>query len=184
MLLELALAAQVMRAPVALPPVIVAPTVTNRASDAIVANLLPDLIVSEVRVENDKMAHIRVTNQGTADAHGVFWVDMTAAINSRHGRTRPEMITDLATGESRWIERGFTYEDAGTVPGIDYNLPLTEANRFWITVDPGVSPQSATDYLLHGKSSCTADAGCIRELDERNNARSFGPDEIGHWPPG
>jgi hypothetical protein len=173
-------AAPVMR----VPPVTRAPNAAIAPSTAIQANILPDLVVSEVRIEDDHTAHIRITNQGTADAKGPIMVESSASRGYHLGNTLPAIVTDLAVGESKWVT-GSNYRDRDEtyVPGKDMSMPLLAVTRFRATVDPGAPPQSLEDYLLHGKSSCTAKAGCIRELDENNNSREFAADQIGHGKP-
>ena len=65
-------AVPVMRVP---PPVTRAPNAAVAPNTAVQANILPDLVVSEVRIEDDHTAHIRITNQGTADVKGSFMVE-------------------------------------------------------------------------------------------------------------
>jgi len=174
-------AVPVMRAP---PAATRPPNAAIAPSTAIRANILPDLVVSEVRIEDDHTAHIRITNQGTADAKGSIMVESSVSRGYHVGNTAPAIVTDLAAGESKWVI-GSNYRDRDEtyVPGKDMSMPLLEITRFRATVDPGAPPQSLDDYLLHGKSPCTAQAGCIRELDETNNSREFTADQVGHGKP-
>ncbi|MEP6982033.1 MAG: hypothetical protein ABI853_00120 [Sphingomicrobium sp.] len=175
---------------VAVPVLRVPPAVTrppNAAiapSTAIQANILPDLVVSEVRIEDDHTAHIRITNQGTADAKGWIQVESSVSKGYHRGYTLPAWVNDLAAGESKWVTSGnYVDRDETFVPGKDMSMPLSTVTGFSATVDPGAPPQSMEDYLLQGKSPCTAQAGCIRELDETNNNRGFTADQIGHGKP-
>ncbi|MEO5772774.1 MAG: CARDB domain-containing protein [Sphingomicrobium sp.] len=181
MLLLLAATAQIMHVPNA-PPQVTAPVALQRSDDAIRANLLPDLIASEVRVENDKVAHFKITNQGTADAKGSFRV----AFSASGGSAREESITDLAAGQSVWVERSFRPDRPSTVPGVDDSLLLTHVDHFFVEVDVGpplINPDPVGS-LLRGPSACTNQRGCIIELNEKNNYAAFGKDQIGTWPPG
>lgn len=184
MLLLLAATAQIVRAP-NIPSQVTAPVTLQRSDQAIRANLLPDLVASEVRVENDKVAHFKITNQGTADAKGSFRVAFSASAGTR-GYAREELITDLAAGQSVWIERSFRPDPPSSVPGVDDSLPLTHVDHFFVEVDlgPPLTNPDPVGSLLHGPSPCTHERGCIIELNEKNNYASFGKDEIGQWPPG
>jgi hypothetical protein len=174
-------AVPVMRVP---PPVTRAPSAAIAPNTAVQANLLPDLVVSEVRIEDDHTAHIRITNQGTADAKGWIAVESSASKGYHRGETAPAFVADLSAGESKWVtSSNYRDREETFVPGKDMSMPLLTVTGFSATVDPGAPPQSMEDYLLHGKSPCTAQAGCIRELDEKNNSRSFTADQIGHGKP-
>jgi hypothetical protein len=167
-----------------IPPIIQSPNVATAPSTAIQLNILPDLVVSEVRIEDDHTAHIRITNQGTADAKGSIKVASSASRGYHRGYPFPAFVSDLAAGESKWVtSSNYVDPDESFVPGKDMSLPLLSVTGFQATVDPGAPPQSMSDFLLHGKSSCTAEAGCIHELDEKNNSRSFSGAEIGHGKP-
>lgn len=166
------------------PPVVRSPNATVAPSNQIQANLLPDLVVSEVRIEDDNTAHVRITNQGTADAKGSIRVETSVWKGYHQGDTLPRFVENLAVGESKWVTTGgYVDRTESYAPGKDMSIHLTAVDGFRATVDPGAPPQSVEDYLLHGKSPCTAAAGCIRELDEKNNFRSFTGSEIGHGKP-
>ena len=201
-------AAQVIRAaPVAprpIPPVsapvqapqVVTPNVAPEGGQ-IRANLLPDLVVSEVRVEDDTTAWFKVTNQGTADAVGDIRVSADAYVGSRRGGVGYlHSFTNLASGESKWVEiAGFAFSDGSFYPGRDYSVPLTKVTEFSAYVDPPVysggggwfgSPdpsKSLEDMLDPKKPACNDKIGCIRELHEDNNGLKVDAAAIGHGKP-
>ena len=89
--------------PVAAPiarPVVTAP-VPMAEPGAIMANILPDLVVSEVRVEDDTTAWFKVTNQGTADAVGRIRVFTGANIASRVGDRKSTRLNSSHCALSR-----------------------------------------------------------------------------------
>ena len=136
-------------------------------------------------MENGKVAHFKITNQGTADAKGSFRVAFSASTGVRSS-TPEASITDLAAGQSVWIERTFRRDPPSNVPGVDDSLPLTGVDYFFAEVDLGpplISPDPVGS-MLHGPSPCTNARGCIVELNEKNNFARFAKDQIGEWPPG
>src|SRR5215210_2025020 len=165
--------------PVAAPatrPVVTAP-VPMAEPGAIKANLLPDLVVSEIRVEDDTTAWFRVTNQGTADAIGQIRVFTNANINSLRGEPGwPESFNDLSAGESRWVKvSGFVARDDGSwYAGKDTSFHLTKATGISAHVDPpvntsvgwmGTDPSKSLEDMMNPKKPlCDNKVGCIREL--------------------
>lgn len=149
--------------------------------------MLPDLIVSEIRVEDDNTAWARVTNQGNADAVGPVRVDGTATKNAyMSGSTRePSVFENLPSGESKWVKlTDFMMPPEPYSPASatkDYHFALTSSVYLTVSVDPkvyrpggwfgGPSEQEIADALAGRttKPACDAEIGCIRELDENNN---------------
>jgi len=183
--------------PVAAPiarPVVTAP-VPMAEPGAIMANILPDLVVSEVRVEDDTTAWFKVTNQGTADAVGRIRVFTGANIASRVGQPAyPDGFDNLAMGESHWVRiAGYSVRGDSGYTGTDTSFALTKATAISAEVDPpintsvgwfgtstGMSPE---DMMNKSKSTCSQKIGCIRELNEDNNSFRVEASGIGHGKP-
>jgi hypothetical protein len=176
-------------------PVVTAP-LPMAEPGAIKANLLPDLVVSEIRVEDDTTAWFRVTNQGTADAIGQIRVFTDANINSLRGEPGwPESFNDLPSGESRWVKvSGYVARDDGSwYPGKDTSFHLTKATGISADVDPPVNTsvgwmgydpsKSLGDMMNPKKPLCDSKVGCIRELNEENNYLALDAAKIGHGKP-
>ena len=159
------------------------------------ANLLPDLLVSEVRVENDSTAWFKVTNQGTADAVGNIMLFTVAYIDGLYADPPyPLGFENLAMSESKWVKvSGYALPtDRYSATG-DKSFPLTQATAFTTNLDPKVSsstgwfgtpqPGQSLDDMLTARKTCTEERGCIPELDEKNNRDKFAADRIGHGKP-
>lgn len=162
----------------------VAPVNPGRVS----IRILPDLIVSEIRVENDNTAWARVTNQGNADVIGKVRVEGTAIKNAyMSGSTQePSMFENLLIGESKWVKltdflmRPEAYSSGSAAE--DRHFALTSSVYLTVSVDPkiyrtgggwfgGPSERDIADALAGKttKPTCDDKIGCIRELDENNN---------------
>ncbi|HVF36962.1 MAG TPA: hypothetical protein VNA29_03360 [Sphingomicrobium sp.] len=165
-------------------PVVEQVIVRQGEAGKLAVTLLPDLVVSEVRVEDDRTAHFKVTNQGTADVRRSFGISADAYIDSRRGEAPlgsgigPDY---LAMGESKWIAiSGFSPTSEPYYVGKDYSFPLGKATAFTVRVDPpaastggffgGGGGTDLQDMFGGGKKAPKCDSnGCIRESDETNN---------------
>lgn len=149
--------------------------------------LLPDLIVTDVRIEDDQTAHFKVSNQGTADAVGPIRLSSDAYIGTRRAQQSPggaTLTANLAMGESRWIAvKGYSPIGESYYAGKDYSFPLSQATGFTAYVDApvyggglwgGGDPSREFQQMFGGGGDkgpkCDATIGCIRELDETNNS--------------
>jgi hypothetical protein len=193
-------AIQTVRLPPVAPPPATRPVATQPVTmaepGAIQANLLPDLVVTEIRIEDDSTAWFKVVNQGTADAIGQIRVFTNAHDKTVWGEPGwPESFENLAAGESRWIKvSGYAIRDSGSYyPGKDTTFHLLKAATMSAHVDPpvykgggwfGTDPtKSLEDMMNPKKPACNDKIGCIRELNEENNFLSLDAAAIGHGKP-
>ena len=159
--------------------------------------LLPDLVITQVLVEDDRTAHFKVTNQGTADAKGSIRVSADAYIGTRRGESQlggGPRIEGLAMGESKWVAiSGFSPISEPYYVGKDYSFPLSKATGFSARVDPpvfnvgmlgGGDPLSGFAKLTGSSPpKCYGERGCVLELDENNNGLIVEGDAVGHGKP-
>lgn len=158
------------------------------------ARLLPDLVITEVRVDGDSTAYFKVTNQGTADATGFIRVSATAYIGARPGSLQPVNLVgveNLAMGASKWVKaEGFGPWSEPYYVGKDYAFPLGKATAFTVSVDPPPVTSGLPGTGLGGggwfgtdKKKCDSSYGCVRELNETNNSFRAEGDSIGRGKP-
>lgn len=162
-----------------LPPVAPSTSTPPRppAVETVTARLLPDLVVKEIRVENDSKMHVLVANIGTADAMD-FPVRGSAEISGKSHELNPGYVSSLAAGAQSWVL---------LTPAS--STPLTAATSATAGADllPEQQPES-TGFFLPGfgiypgneawlertlpgyKDRCAKPAKCVAELDETNNS--------------
>lgn len=163
---------------VRLPPVEVqpvpAPAVPAAPVDRVAVDLLPDLVVKDLRTEGDKLLHVLVANEGTAALGREARISAVA----EDGRPMGGSVAGLGIGESRWV----------TIENNDLSaFPLSKATRISVTLDPpdiggfmGSDPAGSMIRSIGGAApERCAGYGCVRELREDNNHFIAEGDAIG-----
>ena len=191
-LLFLAAAAQVQT--IRLPPVppasptLPSPVVIEPRSPAEVGvTLLPDLVVKQVRVENDAKLQVLVANQGHADAMGDIDVQGDGLIGTLVGHSATMTVRDLKAGEERWVAI-LGWETTDPYRPATGGFPLGKVTRLTFEID---RPHAKSQFpvLVHisgvsgGKRDCNLERGCVRESDEANNKLSVEGDAIQRGTP-
>lgn len=171
--LFLVLAAQVQT--VHLPPVppTTAPPPQAPQVGTITARLLPDLVVREIRIENDSTMHVLVANQGTAAVTEMFAVNANAEIAGQDVAAYQSAVVDrLAVGEQKWVQVNI-WPSGGRLTGASsasasvdspYRRPDTGIHLNL----GGILPRDVI-AAMEQRDRCTAERGCVVELDETNN---------------
>lgn len=171
--------------PIIIPPVTTMPPpiVAVPVDDVTVARLEPDLVVKEIRIEGDTAVHVLVANEGTGPASNIR-VDTDAYIDGRRGEKMfPDFLGSLDVGATAWVKvTGLVPMSEPYYVGKDYSFPLSKVNRVVVDVDPPpgpswMSPPSGSPWGSPGPK-CTAEHGCIKELNEANNSLEVKGDAI------
>jgi hypothetical protein len=196
--MAVAQAVQTMQLPAVRPAPPVSGIVVAPPTSDIRANLLPDLVVADIRIENDDTAWVRLANQGTGNAVGP--IPLTVWAHEGSSRGQPAQFNypheGLAAGEAEWVKvYGFRLLNPSYAAGADNVFHLAKANGIAATVDPkvststpsgnwGVPGSSVLDSLPRpGKPRCNEVIGCIRELNEDNNELQLEGDAVVHGAP-
>ena len=161
----LALAAQVQT--VRLPPVTPSPVLTVQTA--------PDLVVKEIRIQDDRTMHVLVANIGTGPVGDYFPVRATVEIGGRSEDVPPGYSPPLAAGAEGWVELRsnwtvrLTQASSATAGADQFPEPKSGGGYPWWP-NPMAGYDSAMRAAFPGmKEPCRQVAGCVTEINEGNN---------------
>jgi hypothetical protein len=140
------------------------------------AQLLPDLVIKDIRRDGLSGVRVLIANDGAADEAQTFMVDASAHYRSRRGYARLTPAGPIKAGESEWVSFAAFYPDGeSSYPGKP-DTKLTEWETVSVSVDVFVAAPWGADPLASldpaRRSKCTAERGCVVEADEKNNNMS------------
>lgn len=139
--------------------------------------LLPDLVVKEIRKDGPNAVRALIANDGTADVARTFKVVASASYRSRRGSTMDMSAGPLKAGESQWVRFGpFRPEGESWYPGKP-DTPLADWEAISVIADLSYAGSlggwdGSLPSLDPTKNPCTSERGCVIELDEKNNLLS------------
>ena len=166
-LLALAAAAQVET--VRLPPPATPP------GQVATLKVAPDLIVKEIRIQDDSRMHVLVANTGTGPVGDYFPVRASVELAGQAYDVPPTYAKPLAAGEEAWVtfdKVGLSLTKAASATAAADQYPEPKP-RSWLSLWP--SPTGSYEAWLRTmfpamKAPCKEVKGCITEINESNNS--------------
>lgn len=138
--------------------------------------LLPDLVVKDIRKDGPSGVRVLIANDGPADELQSFLVTASASFRSRHGSARIMSAGPLKAGETQWLNVTAFYPDGESgYPGkplsqlTDWETVVVSADVYVAAPWSDGSPASLNPVRTH----CTMERGCISEANETNNDLSM-----------
>ena len=162
-MLEMLLLAAVQVQTIKLPPISPPPP-----TGVVAVQLAPDLVVKEIRIQNDSMMHVLVANIGTGGTARSFPVRGSVEIAGQSENLGTAYADPLAAGAQAWI----TLRTSGWVRLTNASSAMAGADLYpepkeksggmvwWPTINPTMPGAS---------DPCPAVPGCVAESDETNN---------------
>ena len=136
--------------------------------------LKPDLVVKEIRIQNDRTMHVLVANIGTGGVAEPFPVRASVERSGTSYDLKPSYSAPLAAGAEAWVTiDGTGYEltkASSATAGADLLPPPAEAKSYWALWPSIFSGSSWSSLFPAGKEPCKKVDGCVVELDETNNS--------------
>ena len=155
------------------------PAQPTRPGDIKVANIKPDLVVKEMRLEGDKAVHVLVANIGSADAgkFNVLFSSYGDGPDSKH--TESWSLSELKAGEEEWLtfKAPFKHVDTRNPFLIPVEYRLADLKSFTVHLDVHFY-KDAFQAQFSDKTS-----GDIVESDESNNTSRAQKSDLAPWPP-
>jgi hypothetical protein len=177
--------APIQRVPNAAPPAVqmVQPPTALRVQ------LLPDLVVKEIRKDGTNAVRVLIANDGSADEAPSFSVIASASYRSRRGSTMPTWIGPLKAGQTQWVRFGPFHADRESwYPGkpestlADWESISVIADSYMAAA--GWGSGGIPSSLDPTPNPCTPERGCVVELDEKNNMLSAPIASMTDWTDG
>ena len=159
-LLLLAAAAQVQT--IRLPPVPPTGVATIKVA--------PDLVVKEIRIQNDTTMHVLVANIGTGPASQRFPVRATVEIAGQSENVGSNAVDSLPAGGEVWVTLRSDWltrltEAKSATAGVDlYPEPEVNSGGGWVPW-----PTISMPTIPGTKAPCPAPNHCVAESNEENN---------------
>lgn len=143
-------------------------------SEVLTVKTRPDLVVKEIRIQNDRKMHVLVANTGTAAVSEPFAVRGSVEIEGASYDLQPTYIAPIPAGGEAWAELtalGLPMTRAASATaGADLLPEPKSRGSFAWWPNPMAGYDSAMRAAFPGmKEPCKAVTGCIAELDESNN---------------
>lgn len=197
LLLAAAVQVQTVRLPPVAPPQVPAPTPQVQVetvkppvdASRVAIDLLPDLVVKDLRVEGDATVHVLVANEGTAAA-GQFPVLVEAVVDGVEGKKFTE-LDGLGMGQARWVTfNGLQFPGKVTPESTVAAYPLGKATRVRALADPpslsgtlfgSIAPPGTSPFGPKPKTCGLT--GCVKERDENNNSLAAEGEAIARGAP-
>ena len=136
----------------------------------------PDLVVKEIRIQDDRTMHVLVANIGTGPVADYFPVRATVKVTGRSEDIQPGYSPPLAAGGEGWVvlktdwSVRLTTASSATAGADQFPEPKPSGGgyRWW------PNPMAGYDSAMRAafpemKEPCKQVAGCIAEINEGNN---------------
>ncbi len=134
--------------------------------------MLPDLVVKEIRIQDDRTMHVLVANTGTADVREPFAVRASVELSGASYDLKPIYLAPIPSGGQAWASLttlGLPLKRATSAQAGADLLPEPKPGVFipW----PNVFAQYDAMFsaAFPEAKRCENVSGCIAELDESNN---------------
>lgn len=140
----------------------------------LVANLKPDLVVRDIRMDGDKVVQVVVANEGGADIKEPFEVLINANLPDSSGWFVMKIGAMAPGGESTIRATKFLWSgDPRDYAFRGDTFPYDKMTSVTVKIDP---PYEGGAVGLGTR--CARPEGCVVEADEGNNVRNVARSEI------
>lgn len=144
-------------------------------SEVLTVKMLPDLVVKEIRIQDDNKMHVLVANTGTGAILEPFAVRASVEIAGTSYDLQPQYIAPIAVGGQAWAEltaRGLPMTRAASATAGADLLPEPKPRT---SVAWWPNPMAGYDAAMRASfpgmvEPCKVVTGCVVEIDESNNS--------------